>query len=305
VLSNGHGSMPLYAVPYLRGHAKIDLDAIKTFRELGSHCAGHPEVDQAAGLEVTTGPLGQGIANAVDMAVAEARLAAEFGSGVVDHRVWAFAGDGCLQEGIGHEAISRAGHLGLGKLTFLWDDNEITDDGATSLSISEAVRARFRAAGWHVTDVDGHDVRAVSAAMDEARKDPRPSLIACRTSIANGIPRLPGQRGGHSARLFREDTDAARAALGLAQPAFTIPDDLLAAWRATGARGAGEREQWLGRLERHEAGAAFSRRIAAELATGWRAPLDALPEARGRGRPRAADHHVVRRCLRRARRHGS
>lgn len=275
VLSNGHGSMLLYALLYLTGHAKISLDAIKTFRELGSHCAGHPEFDQAAGIEVTTGPLGQGIANAVGMAVAEARLAAEFGAGLVDHRVWAFVGDGCLQEGIGQEAISLAGHLGLGKLTFLWDDNEITDDGATSLSISEDVPARFRAAGWHVTQVDGHDVAAVSAAMDEARADPRPSLIACRTTIAKGIPRLEGKRGGHSARLFREDTDAARAALGWAHPAFTIPDELLAAWRATGARGGGEREQWLGRLERHEAAADFRRRTAGALPPGWQAPLDA------------------------------
>ncbi len=218
VLSNGHGSMLLYALLYLTGNARIGIDQIETFRELGSHCAGHPEFDPEAGIEVTTGPLGQGIANAVGMAVAEARLAAEFGPDLVDHRVWAFVGDGCLQEGIGQEAISLAGHLSLGKLTFLWDDNRITDDGATDLAISEDVPARFRAANWQVIEVDGHDIEAVSAALAAVRDDPRPALLACRTVIGKGIPRLEGQRGGHSARLFREDTDAARAALGWSIP---------------------------------------------------------------------------------------
>jgi transketolase len=276
VLSNGHGSMLLYALLYLSGYEKISLDAIRTFRELGSHCAGHPEIDPAAGIEVTTGPLGQGIANAVGMAVAEARLSAEFGTETVDHRTWAFVGDGCLQEGIGQEAISLAGHLGLGKLAFLWDDNAITDDGATALSISEDVPARFRAANWHVVSVDGHDIEAVSAAMSEARSDPRPSLIACRTIIGKGIPRLQGQRGGHSARLFREDTDAARAALGWAHPAFVVPGDVLSAWRATGARGAEARREWMRRLEAHPSASEFRRRISGHLSDGWTAPIDAI-----------------------------
>jgi transketolase len=150
VLSNGHGSMLLYALNHLTGYAAISMDEIRRFRELGSHCAGHPERDPAAGIEVTTGPLGQGIANAVGMAVAEARLAARFGRDLVDHRTWAFVGDGCLQEGVGQEAISLAGHLRLGRLTCLWDDNLITDDGATDIAISEDVCARFRAAHWHV-----------------------------------------------------------------------------------------------------------------------------------------------------------
>jgi transketolase len=274
VLSNGHGSMLLYALLHLTGHDKITMDAIRTFRELGSHCAGHPEIDHTAGIEVTTGPLGQGIANAVGMAVAEARLAAEFGTDIVDHRTWAFVGDGCLQEGIGQEAISLAGHLGLGKLTFLWDDNAITDDGSTALSISEDVPARFRAANWHVVSIDGHDIDAVSAAMDEARGDPRPSLVACRTIIAKGIPRLQGQRGGHSARLFREDTDAARSALGWTEPAFVVPDEILADWRQTGGRGALERAEWRKRLDAHPSSTEFGRRIAGRLAAGWQAPLD-------------------------------
>lgn len=190
VLSNGHGSMLLYALLHLSGYEHVTIDALKTFRRLGSVCAGHPEIEQEAGIEITTGLLGQGIAGAVGMAVAEARLAARFGPDLVDHRTWAFVGDGCLQEGVGQEAISLAGHLQLGKLSFLWDDNHITDDGDTSLSISEDVPARFRAANWHVEEVDGHDIEAVSAAMDAARADPRPSLIACRTVIARGIPRL-------------------------------------------------------------------------------------------------------------------
>tara|TARA_R110000751_G_scaffold305026_1_gene421015 strand:+ start:3511 stop:5517 length:2007 start_codon:yes stop_codon:yes gene_type:complete len=274
VLSNGHGSMLLYALLYLSGYQKISLDQIKTFRELGSHCAGHPEIDHTAGIEVTTGPLGQGIANAVGMAVAEARMRAEFGDEIVNHRVWAFVGDGCLQEGIGQEAVSLAGHLGLGHLTFLWDDNHITDDGTIDLSISENVPARFRVANWHVVEVDGHDMAAVSTAIAEARNDPRPSLIACRTIIGKGILRLEGTRGGHSARLFRDDTDAARAALGWQHPAFLIPDDILAAWRSTGQRGADERARWRNRLAQHAETAEFCRRIAGRLSENWRLPLE-------------------------------
>ena len=207
VLSNGHGSMLIYALLALTGHEKITIDQIRTFRELGSHCAGHPEYDPAAGIETTTGPLGQGIANAVGMAIAEEQMRARFGAELVDHRTWAFVGDGCLQEGVGQEAISLAGHLRLGRLTFFWDDNAITDDGATTLSISENVAERFRVAGWHVVEVDGHDIDAVDAAITLARRDPRPSLIAARTTIARGIERLEGKRGGHSGKLFPADRE--------------------------------------------------------------------------------------------------
>ena len=248
VLSNGHGSMLLYALLHLTGYQKIDLEQVKSFRELGSHCAGHPEYDPAAGIEVTTGPLGQGIANAVGMAVAEAHLRARFGEGVVNHRTYAFVGDGCLQEGIGQEAIQLAGHLGLGKLTFFWDDNQITDDGSTELSISENVADRFRVAGWQVIEVDGHDVEAVSAAITLAHRDPRPSMIACKTVIAKGIPRLQGQRGGHSARLFPEDLAATRQALGWPHGGFDIPSDILAGWRAAGEHGAQDYVGWHTRL---------------------------------------------------------
>src|SRR5512143_584450 len=197
VLSNGHGSMLLFSLLYLTGYEAISIDQIRSFRELGSRCEGHPEYAPAHGIEVTTGPLGQGIANAFGMAVAERYLNARFGDGIVDHTTYAFVGDGCLQEGIGQEMISLAGHLRLGKLILLWDDNRITDDGATALSISEDVGARCRVAGWHVVEVDGHDLEAVSSAIDAAKADPRPSLIACRTVIAKGIARLEGRRGGH------------------------------------------------------------------------------------------------------------
>ncbi len=275
VLSNGHGSMLLYALLHLTGYEQIGLDQIQRFRELGSRCEGHPERNPAHGIEVTTGPLGQGIANAFGMAVAEAYLSARFGSGLVDHFTYAFVGDGCLQEGVGQEMISLAGHLRLGKLVLLWDDNRITDDGSTQLSISEDVAARFRVAGWHVAEVDGHDIDAVSAALALARKDERPSFIACRTTIAKGIPRLEGQRGGHSARLYEQDAQEARALLGWPHGPFEVPAPVLDAWRAAGRRGAGARVAWRQRLdalpdaERRE----FCRVMNGELPAGWQQVL--------------------------------
>lgn len=269
VLSNGHGSMLLYALLHLSGYEHVTTDALKSFRRLGSVCAGHPEFEQDAGIEITTGLLGQGISSAVGMAVAEARLAARFGPVLVDHRTWAFVGDGCLQEGVGQEAISLAGHLQLGKLTFLWDDNHITDDGDTALSISEDVPARFRAANWHVAEVDGHDIEAISAAMDAARADARPSLIACRTIIARGIPRLQGQRGGHSAPLTATDATDARSSLGWDHPPFVIPDSIRADWAAAMARGAQAHSDWRKRCDGNPEAAELQRWIAAELTPEW------------------------------------
>ena len=275
VLSNGHGSMLLYALLYLSGYERIGIEQVSTFRDFGSRCEGHPEFDIASGIEVTTGPLGQGIANAFGMAVAEAYLNARFGDGVVDHRTYAFVGDGCLQEGIGQEMISLAGHLRLGKLTLLWDENRITDDGATDLSISEDVAERFRVADWHVVEVDGHDVEAVSDAIAAAKADPRPSLIACRTIIAKGIARLQGQRGGHSAKLFPEDAAAAREQLGWSAPPFKVPADVLTAWRNAGRRGHSEREAWRARVAAlpPERRAEFERIVEGELPDGWREVL--------------------------------
>jgi transketolase len=259
--------MLLYALLHLSGYERFPLEQIRRFRELGAHTAGHPEIDPAGGIEVTTGLLGQGIANAVGMAVAEAHLQARFGAQLVDHFTWAFVGDGCLQEGIGQEAIQLAGHLCLAKLVFLWDDNRITDDGDTALSISESVPERFRVARWHVVEVDGHDIEAVSAAIDEARRDPRPSLIACRTVIARGIERVQGQRGGHSAALFEADAQRARAQLGWPHPPFEVPQAVLQAWRAAGQRSRPAYEQWQQRLALLPAAerAEFERTLRGEL----------------------------------------
>jgi transketolase len=272
VLSNGHGSMLLYALLHLTGYEHFGIEQIKRFREFGSRCEGHPERDVASGIEVTTGPLGQGIANALGMAVAEAALNARFGSALVDHFTYAFVGDGCLQEGVGQEMISLAGHLRLSKLVLLWDDNRITDDGATDLSISEDVAERFRVAGWHVVAVDGHDIEAVSAALDAARADPRPSMIACRTVIARGLARLEGQRGGHSARLFADDAAGARERLDWPHAPFEMPADVQAAWRAAGRRGQRDHAAWQSRLQAVSAAerAEFERVIAGELRSGWR-----------------------------------
>ncbi|SHI05726.1 transketolase [Marivita hallyeonensis] len=269
VLSNGHGSMLLYALLHLSGCEAVSLDAIKTFRKLGSVCAGHPEIEQHAGIEITTGLLGQGIACAVGMAVAEQRLQAEFGADLVDHRTWAFVGDGCLQEGMGQEAISLVGHLQLGKLTFLWDDNQITDDGATSLSISEDIPARFRAAQWQVIEVDGHDIDAIDAALTSAKSDPRPSLIACRTVIARGIPRLEGQRGGHSAPLTDQDSIEMRAALDWPHPAFHIPDTIYADWDNAMQRGRDAQEAWRTRKQDHPKAQPFDSWHQSPLPAPW------------------------------------
>jgi transketolase len=247
VLSNGHGSMLLYALLYLNGYEKISLDQLKAFRVLGSHCAGHPEYDPAAGIEVTTGQLGQGIANSLGMAVAEAKLRAQFGADLVNHYTYAFVGDGCLQEGVGQEMISLAGHLGLGHLILLWDDNAIQDDGATMLSISENVADRFRVANWHVAEVDGHDIDAVSTAIAAAKLDPRPSMIACKTTIAKGVARLQGQRGGHSGKLFPEDRAQMQTMfdpLHQFDEAFKVPADILNTWRAISHKGSEAHLAW-------------------------------------------------------------
>lgn len=290
VLSNGHGSMLLYALLHLSGVERMGLEQIRTFRDFGSRCEGHPERDIASGIEVTTGPLGQGIANALGMAIAEASLNARYGDAVVNHRTWAFVGDGCLQEGVGQEMLSLAGHWRLGKLTLLWDDNRITDDGSTTLSISEDVAERCRVAGWQVIEVDGHDLEAVSAAMDAVKTDPRPALIACRTVIACGVARLQGQRGGHSARLYPEDAERARADLGWPHPPFEVPADVLQAWRAAGARHRGEHAAWAARLAAlpDATQAEFQRRLAGELPAGWREALQACQLAAVQREPLAS-----------------
>ncbi len=248
VLSAGHGSMLLYALLHLTGVAAMTLDELRNFRQLGSRTAGHPEYGLAPGIETTTGPLGQGLANAVGMAIAEAHLRARFGTELVDHRTYALAGDGCLMEGISQEAISLAGHLGLDRLTVLYDDNHISIDGDTALAFSDDARARFEASGWVTTAIDGHDPDAIAAALDDAQASSRPSLIACRTTIGFGAPTKAGTAGAHGAPLGADEIAGAREALGWPHAPFELPEPIVAAWRAAGARGAAAHTAWRDRL---------------------------------------------------------
>ena len=250
VLSAGHGSMLQYALHHLIGYHDMTMDELRRFRQLGSRTAGHPEYGHAAGIETTTGPLGQGLANAVGMALAERLMQARFGDDLVDHWTYVIAGDGCLMEGISHEAVDMAGHLRLGRLVVLWDDNEISIDGATSLATSTDQAARFDASGWHVVrGVDGHDHDAVAKAIEAARKDQRPSLICCRTTIGFGAPTKAGTAGAHGAPLGADEIAGARAALGWDHPPFEMPADIYEAWSVVARRGLAKREAWQQRLE--------------------------------------------------------
>ena len=244
VLSNGHGSMLLYALLYLTGYPDIDIDEIRNFRQLGSRTAGHPEYGLAAGIETTTGPLGQGLANAVGMALAERSMAARFGSELVDHHTYVVCGDGCLMEGISQEAISLAGHLKLDRLIVLYDSNDISIDGPTSLAFSDDARARFESAGWHTECADGHDPEAVAAAIAAAKAEPRPSMIECRTVIGYGAPTKAGTAASHGAPLGADEIAGAREGLDWPHAPFTVPDAILAAWRTAGERGRDARGAW-------------------------------------------------------------
>jgi transketolase len=265
VLSAGHGSMLIYSLLHLTGYARPTIEDIKGFRKLGSPCAGHPENFLLAGVEATTGPLGQGVAMAVGMAIAERHLNAGYGDELVDHRTWVIAGDGCLMEGVNHEAAGLAGHLGLGRLNMIWDDNRITIDGATDLSTSEDIEARYAAYGWHVTRCDGHDADDVRRAYDEALADPRPSLIACRTIIGKGAPNKQGTHATHGSPLGADEVAAVREAIGWTSPPFEIPSEIADAWREAGRRGESAHADWKQRLAAAGRGAEFSRRMAGNL----------------------------------------
>ncbi|WP_237168385.1 transketolase [Paracoccus shandongensis] len=256
VLSAGHGSMLVYAIHHLLGYGDMGMDQISAFRQMGSRTAGHPEYGHAQGIEVTTGPLGQGIATAVGMALAE-RMAHARWPDLTDHWTYVIAGDGCLMEGISHEAIDLAGHLRLGRLIVLWDDNGITIDGGTDLSTSTDQQARFAAAGWHVQAVDGHDREAVAAAIEAARADDRPSMIACRTIIGFGAPTKQGGHDVHGAPLGADEIAAARRMLDWPHEPFVLPDDVTTAWAAIAARGGTARAAWAARLDSSANRAAF------------------------------------------------
>ncbi|MEM6414386.1 MAG: transketolase [Pseudomonadota bacterium] len=265
ILSAGHGSMLLYALSHLLGYKDVSIEEIKNFRQLGSKTAGHPEYGVLAAAETTTGPLGQGLANAVGMAIAEAHLNARFGSDLVDHKTYALVGDGCLMEGISHEAIGLAGHLKLRNLIVLWDDNEITIDGAVSLSDSTNQLQRFEAAGWATKRIDGHDPSAIEGALRDAQTASRPTLISCKTVIGRGAPSKQGTSGSHGAPLGSEEIAAAREAINWPHAPFEVPSDVLSAWRAAGSRGAATRRDWQACLEASPKKTAFNEALIADV----------------------------------------
>jgi transketolase len=269
VLSAGHGSMLIYSLLHLTGYARPTLDDIRNFRQLGSPCAGHPENFELAGVEATTGPLGSGFATAVGMAIAERHLNATFGDELVDHRTWVIAGDGCLMEGINHEAVGLAGHLKLGRLIVLWDDNKITIDGAVDLSSSENILGRYDASGWHTVSCDGHDPEDVARALEEAVADPRPSLVSCRTIIGYGAPNKQGTSATHGSPLGADEIKAAREVLAWTNEAFELPQDVVDAWKAFGARGGPLRAAWEQRLAGHAQATEFTRRMDGRLPEGF------------------------------------
>jgi transketolase len=250
VLSAGHGSMLLYALLHLTGYESVTLDELRAFRQWGSKTPGHPEYGHTPGVETTTGPLGQGIAAAVGMALAERLMNARFGDDYVDHYTYVIAGDGCLMEGLSHEAISLAGHLRLNRLIVLFDDNEISIDGATSLSCSDDQLARFAASGWSATRIDGHDTEAVALAIETARASDRPSLIACRTVIGFGAPNRQGSEKAHGAPLGAEEVANTRNALNWPHQPFEIPEPVISHWREIGRRGQAARRDWIERTKR-------------------------------------------------------
>ncbi len=261
VLSAGHGSMLIYSLLHLSGYAAPTMDDIRNFRQMGSPCAGHPENFLLDAVECTTGPLGQGLAMGVGMAMAERHLNAKFGDDLVDHRTWVVAGDGCLMEGINHEAIGLAGHLKLGQMIVLWDDNNITIDGSAELSTSEDVEARFRSSKWHTVRCDGHDVADIGRAIDEAIADPRPSLVACKTIIGKGAPNKQGTSATHGAPLGPDEIAAAREILGWQYEPFVVPAAIQSDWHSTGDRGKAAHAEWAKRLDASAHRAAFESQL--------------------------------------------
>ena len=288
VLSAGHGSMLIYAVNHLLGYKDMTIEQIKNFRQLGSITAGHPEHGHADGVETTTGPLGQGIANAVGMALAEKMLAARFGSELVDHHTYVFAGDGCLMEGISHEAIDLAGHLNLSKLIVLFDDNAVTIDGTTDMSTSMDQKTRFSAAGWEVMEVDGHDMDALDAAIETAKGSAKPTMIACKTIIGFGAPTLAGKPKAHGAITGDDEIAGVRDAVGWPHDPFVIPDDVMQLWRNAGAEGAAHREAWEGRLSKATDGAAFTAAMSGKLPDDFTAQMNAHKEKMAAEAPKLA-----------------
>jgi transketolase len=288
VLSAGHGSMLLYSLLHLTGVKAVTLDSLRNFRQLGSNTPGHPEWGHTPGVETTTGPLGQGLAMAVGMAMAERSLASRFGGDLVDHRTWVVAGDGCLMEGVSHEAISLAGRLKLAKLTVLWDDNDITIDGHVGISDATDQLARFKAAGWAVKRIDGHDVGQIRRALAWATRQDRPSLIACKTVIGKGSPNFAGTHDVHGKALGKAEVEATRAALGWPHEPFVVPDEAYRPWRAAGRRGRKVRKAWEAKLAASPHRAEFERAMAGQLPAHAFDALDAWIAEAEASKPAAA-----------------
>ncbi len=299
VLSAGHGSMLLYSLLHLTGYPAMTIEELRRFRQLGSRTAGHPEYGLAPGIETTTGPLGQGLANAVGMALAERLLNARFGDALVDHYTYVIAGDGCLMEGISHEAISLAGHLRLGKLIVLWDDNRVSIDGSTDLAVADDQLARFRACGWDVQAVDGHQPGEIYGALARAKATKLPSFIACRTTIGYGAPTKAGTAAAHGAPLGVKEIEGARAALGWPYPPFEVPEEIVAAWRQVGLRGTDEYRRWRSALEVREPAvrAEFARLVAGRLPENWQAPALAVKRHFAEKKPRLATRQTSKATL--------
>jgi transketolase len=299
VLSAGHGSMLLYSLLYLTGSPDIDLEQVKSFRQLGARTAGHPEYGHVLGAETTTGPLGQGLANAVGLALGERMMAARHGEAIVDHHTFVIAGDGCLMEGISQEAISLAGHLKLSKLIVLWDDNNISIDGKVSLASSEDMAARFQACGWTTLACDGHDPAAIEAAIAQAKTSDKPTLVACKTLIGKGAPTMQGTSKVHGSPLGAAEIAAAREALGWPYAPFEVPDAVLSAWRAAGSRGAAERAAWEDRLAALDATArdTFVRAVAGELPADFAAAISAAKAQLIADKPKVATRKASQMAL--------
>ena len=288
VLSAGHGSMLQYALHYLVGFEDMTLDELQNFRQWGAKTAGHPEYGHAEGIETTTGPLGQGIANAVGMAMAERALNAEFGDDLVNHYTYVIAGDGCLMEGISHEAASLAGHLKLNKLIVLWDDNEISIDGPTSLTVSDDQCARFAALGWATQRIDGHDAAAIAAAIRTAQASDKPSLIACRTVIAKHAPTKAGKNSSHGSPLGAEEIAGSRKNMGWDHAPFDIPSDVMDAWRSASAARAQAYAAWEARFAASDKAEEFTARVSNDLGNGWVESISALKQSLAERQPKEA-----------------
>jgi transketolase len=299
VLSAGHGSMLLYSLLYLTGYEDMTIEDIKQFRQIGAKTAGHPEYGHASGIETTTGPLGQGIANAVGMAIAERKLRDEFGSDLQNHYTYVLSGDGCLMEGISQEAISLAGHLKLNKLIVFWDDNDITIDGHVGVADSTDQHARFRACGWNTIAVDGHNPDEIAAAIETAQKSDKSTMIACKTIIGFGAPNKQGTHNVHGSPLGPEEIAAARKQLGWDAEPFVVPSDILDTWRLAGLRSTKQRSDWEARLAAADATvkAEFTRRFAGKLPGGFDAAISAYKQKLADEKPTVATRKASENAL--------